>query len=471
MLLTSIAALVAATLLWLVYRYDRGQRAAERQHRELLKVHRDTNAALRNGLTVNTRPAPEPRIMLQPSQPTAAEAGEALREVAQKLGMTMRDAGNLRAAFGHTAAGHPAPPHPPRYARVHLGEDGVLRVASSDSLDGPWLCDMEDEVRPPTSAAAIDAMARAAGVHADDLPQSLTCRTLNCNAAPRADGHFCPRCEDELDNNQPAETIVPPVPAKVAAALEIEGTHLEAVEIEGAPGEVGREVAQLLVDGNAQRAVVRTPGARGIVPADQYPQPIAPDPVCDTTPTAIAPTPSEQGETQKPEFWDAQDEANADTSGDDPEVVMDRVLKQRAAEGRKLEHTPTEPLSEESLPSVIEAMHRVATTFDELPPATEPRHGTGASPAVDAMGGGSAAPKPLTSRRVESPIPIGWVTVADAAEIIGKAEVTISGWCKAGKLTVRKHPAPTGHGWRYIISQASIDERMELINARAAKRK
>ncbi len=50
-----------------------------------------------------------------------------------------------------------------------------------------------------------------------------------------------------------------------------------------------------------------------------------------------------------------------------------------------------------------------------------------------------------------------WYGVADAAEVLGKAEWTVREWCRLGRVNAHKRPCGRGRSQEWILSHAEIE--------------
>lgn len=50
-----------------------------------------------------------------------------------------------------------------------------------------------------------------------------------------------------------------------------------------------------------------------------------------------------------------------------------------------------------------------------------------------------------------------WLTTAEAAEVLGKAEFTVREWCRLGRIAARKQASGRGAHPAWVISRSELD--------------
>lgn len=137
----------------------------------------------------------------------------------------------------------------------------------------------------------------------------------------------------------------------------------------------------------------------------------------------------------------AQDDAQADAE----DTRLDDELEERR------DRRPHEPARVTSLP------------------VAAPAEG-GADKALAALAPGQPTPAPKPGGRgIDSPIPIGWHDLNDAAGLTGVPKATLSARIADGTILpeeCRKHPSRGRHGYKWIVSGAAIERIRRIVTSK-----
>lgn len=160
------------------------------------------------------------------------------------------------------------------------------------------------------------------------------------------------------------------------------------------------------------------------------------------------------------------------TATTDPVALVDQHLDEcpGLAASREAARITTDPVVHAAIAATpppvstaaAEKIRERRDTFAAVPSSSRKRTGDPIAPAATALQPGRSTPAPKTvtgstERKVDSPMPVGWVDLNEASEYIGVPKKRLQVAIDAGALAGKRHPSAGRYGYKWIVQTTDLD--------------